>query len=138
MATATSEEGTMAAEPAVAAPVSATVTTPVTGPPIAPVAAPVSPSVGSSEAVARRRPNASAWRYAFISAAALWMALLLALVTMDRPFPALTYLAPLVLSSALVALVATRLPVRVPPVAYPVVIMALATLVNAPVLELVF
>lgn len=131
----------MAAEPAVAAPVNATVTTPVTRAPIAPVApvtAPVSPSVGSSDAVADRRPNASAWRYGFISAAALWVALLLVLVTMGRPFTALTYVAPLVLGGGLVALVAARLPVRVPPVAYPVVILALATLLNAPVLELVF
>ena len=128
----------MAAEPAVAAPVSAPVTTPVTLAPVDPVTRPVSPSVGSSEAVAGRRPNASAWRYAFISAAALWVGLLLVLVTMHRPFTALTYLAPLVLGSGLVALVAGRLPVRVPAAAYPVVILALATLLNAPVLELVF
>lgn len=131
----------MAAEPAVAAPVIAPVTTPVTGAPIAPeppVAAPASPSDGSPTAAERRRPNASAWRYAFISAAALWVALLLVLVTMGRPFTALTYLAPLVMGSALLALVAARLPVRVPPVAYPAVILALATLINAPVLELVF
>ena len=131
----------MAAEPAVAAPVIAPVTTPVTRAPIAPeaaVAAPASPPDGSPAADERRQPNASAWRYAFISAAALWVALLLVLVTMGRPFTALTYLAPLVMGSALLALVAARLPVRVPPVAYPAVILALATLINAPVLELVF
>ena len=128
----------MAAEPAVAGPVSAPVTTPVTRAPITPVAAPVSPSVASPDAAQGRKPNASAWRYAFISAAALWVALLLVLVTMSRPFTALTYVAPLVLGSALVAVVAARLPVRVPAAAYPVVVMALATLFNAPVLELVF
>jgi hypothetical protein len=128
----------MAAEPAVAAPVSAPVTTPVTRAPISPVAAPASPSVASPDAAPSRKPNPSAWRYAFISAAALWVALLLVLVTMGRPFTALTYLAPLVLGSAIVALVAARLPVRVPAAAYPVVVMALATAFNAPVLELVF
>jgi hypothetical protein len=131
----------MAAEPAVAAPVMAPVTTPVTRAPVAAdpiVAAPLSPSDGSPAAAEPRRPNSSAWRHAFISAAALWVALLLALVTMGRPFTALTYLAPLVMGSALLALVAVRLPVRVPPVAYPAVILALATLINAPVLELVF
>ena len=131
----------MAAEPAVAAPVRAPLTTPVTRAPIAPdlpVAAPVSPADGSPPAAEQARPNASAWRSAFISAAALWVALLLVLVTMGRPFTALTYLAPLVMGSALLAVVAARLPVRVPPIAYPAVILAVATLINAPVLELVF
>jgi len=36
------------------------------------------------------------------------------------------------------ALVTTRLPVRVPVVVYPAVVLGLATLLNAPVLDLVF
>jgi hypothetical protein len=129
----------MAADPAIAAaPISASVTTPVTRAPSAPVTATASPAAGAPDAAPGRRPNSSAWRYAFISAAALWVALLLVLVTMGRPFTALTYVAPLVLGSALLAVVAARLPVRVPFAAYPVVVMAIATGLNAPVLELVF
>jgi hypothetical protein len=101
----------MAADPAVAAPVTA------------PVPA---------------HANPSAWRLSLTSAAALWVGLVLVLVALDRPYTALTYVAPLLLCSAVMALVTSRLPVRVPVAAYPAVVLGLATLLNAPVLDLVF
>lgn len=101
----------MAADPAVAAPVTAPV---------------------------RANANPSAWRLSLTSAAAVWVGLVLVLVALDRPYTALTYVAPLLLCSAVMALVTSRLPVRVPVAAYPAVVLGLATLLNAPVLDLVF
>lgn len=83
--------------------------------------------------------NPLAWRHAVLSAVALWVgAFLVLLVVMDSPYAALTYIGPLALGSVVVAVAASRLPVRVPVVAYPVLVLAIATLVNAPVLDLLF
>ena len=95
------------------------------------VAAPVTSPVPA-------HPNPAAWRLSLTSAAALWVGLVLVLVALGRPFTSLTYVAPLLLCSAVMALVTTRLPVRVPVVVYPAVVLGLATLLNAPVLDLVF
>jgi hypothetical protein len=103
----------MAAEPAVAAPVTASVAAP-----------------GSV--------NPLAWRNALVSAAALWVGLVLVLLVVNRPYTALTYIGPLLLCGGVMGLVARRLPVRVPLAVYPVVVLGLATVVNAPVLDLVF
>jgi hypothetical protein len=103
----------MAADPAVAAPGTA------------PIAAPGS-------------VNPLAWRNALLSAAVLWMGLVLVLLVLNRPYTALTYIGPLLLCGGAMALVARRLPVRVPLVVYPVVVLGLATVLNAPVLDLVF
>ncbi|MDF2093006.1 MULTISPECIES: hypothetical protein [unclassified Knoellia] len=103
----------MAADPAVAAPVTAPVTAP-----------------GSV--------NPLAWRNALVSAAALWVGVVLVLLVLNRPYTALTYIGPLLLCGGVMALVARRLPVRVPLAVYPVVVLGLATVLNAPVLDLVF
>ena len=103
----------MAADPAVAAPVR----TPV---------------------VARASVNPLAWRNALVSAGALWVGLVLVLLVLNRPYTALTYVGPLLLCGGVMALVSRRLPVRVPLAAYPVVVLGLATVLNAPVLDLVF
>ena len=103
----------MAADPAVAAPVAAPVTAP-----------------GSV--------NPLAWRNALVSAAALWVGVVLVLLVLNRPYTALTYIGPLLRCGGVMALVARRLPVRVPLAVYPVVVLGLATVLNAPVLDLVF
>lgn len=106
----------MAADPAIAAPVPTTISSPPTSSPA----------------------NRSAWRLALTSAAALWVAIAVVLVAAGRPYTALTYAAPLLLAAAALALVAARLPVRLPAVVYPVVVLVVATLLNAPVLDLLF
>ena len=83
--------------------------------------------------------NPLAWRHALLSAAAVWVAaFLVLLVFLDSPYAALTYIGPLALGSGVVALLASRLPVRLPVGAYPVLVLGIATLVNAPVLDLLF
>ena len=83
--------------------------------------------------------NPLAWRHALLSAGAVWVAaFLVLLVFLDSPYAALTYIGPVALGSGVVAFLASRLRVRLPVVAYPVLVLGIATLVNAPVLDLLF
>ena len=83
--------------------------------------------------------NPLAWRHALVSAAAVWVAaFLVLLVFLDSPYAALTYIGPLALGSGVVAVLASRLRVRLPVMVYPLLVLGIATLVNAPVLDLLF
>ena len=74
-----------------------------------------------------------------LSAGAVWVAaFLVLLVFLDSPYAALTYIGPVALGGGVVAFLASRLRVRLPVVAYPVLVLGIATLVNAPVLDLLF
>ena len=96
-----------------------------------PAAAPVVPVPTSR--------NPLAWRHALVSAAALWVAaFLVLLVALDSPYAALTYIGPLILGGGVVAVVASRLRVRLPLAVYPVLVAGIATALNAPVLDLLF
>jgi hypothetical protein len=84
-------------------------------------------------------PNAHAWRYALLSAAALWLLLGTVLfAVLAAPFTALSFLAPMVLGAGVVALAASRLPLRLPVAAYPLLVLVVATAVNLPLLDLLY
>lgn len=82
--------------------------------------------------------NPLAWRHSLVSAAALGVAAFLILLALGSPYAALTYIGPLILAGGVVAVVASRLRVRLPVAAYPVLVAGIATAVNAPVLDLLF
>ncbi|HEY7722158.1 MAG TPA: hypothetical protein VIB11_10000 [Pedococcus sp.] len=87
---------------------------------------------------ASSRPNIHAWRHALVSAAALWVAVSIGLLVVGRaPYAGLTYVGPLALGAVVVGLVASHLRVRLPAVAYPVLVLGIASAANAPVISLI-
>jgi len=83
-------------------------------------------------------PNVHAWRHAILSAAALWVAAFVVLFVAYRaPYATLTCIGPLALGAGLVGIAASHLRVRVPVLAYPVLVLGIASAVNAPVLGLI-
>jgi hypothetical protein len=89
-------------------------------------------------ASAATSPNVHAWRYALFSAGALWVVAFVVLFVVWRaPYAALTCVGPLALGAGLVGLAASHLRVRVPLLAYPVLVLGIASAVNAPVLGLI-
>lgn len=83
-------------------------------------------------------PNVHAWRYALLSACALLVAAFVVLfVAFSAPYAALTCVGPLALGAGLVGVTASHLRLRLPFVAYPVLVLGIASAVNAPVLGLI-
>jgi hypothetical protein len=84
-------------------------------------------------------PNQHAWRHAVFSGLVLWTVVLLVSVTaLATAVPALSFVGPMALGCGICGLVASNVRFRIPPVVYPVAILAVAFTVNAPVLELLF
>ncbi|HEY7717752.1 MAG TPA: hypothetical protein VH915_03255 [Pedococcus sp.] len=85
-----------------------------------------------------QRPNDHPWRYALLSALAVWVAVAVgSIVVLSMPYAALAWVGPLAFGGGVVGLAAAHLRVRLPLVAYPVLVLGLATAVNAPVIGLV-
>lgn len=81
--------------------------------------------------------NPRAGVYAFTSFVALWLAAtVLVFVLTQSPLAPLAFLGPLALGAGVTALLARSLPFRWHPAGYPILIAALATALNAPVLAL--
>ncbi len=81
--------------------------------------------------------NPHAWRNAAIAGVGAWflLAVTVAVVLQDSVFT-LSFIGPLCVGVMAAGLAASRMRVRWPAFAYPVVVVALATLVNAPVIDL--
>jgi hypothetical protein len=84
-------------------------------------------------------PNQHAWRNSLVSALVLWVAISTLMLSVTRsPMAALSFFAPLALGGGVTALLAGNLRARWPSVAYPVLVLGIATAVNVPVLNLLF
>jgi hypothetical protein len=81
-------------------------------------------------------PNANAWRLSLVSAVVLWVVTAVFLVALQTPYAALTCIGPLALGAGLVAILARHLRIRLPVAAYPVLVLAIGALVNAPIIDL--
>jgi hypothetical protein len=81
-------------------------------------------------------PNANAWRLSLVSAGVLWVVTAVFLVALQTPYAALTCIGPLALAAGLVAILARHLRIRLPVAIYPVLVLAIAALVNAPIIDL--
>jgi hypothetical protein len=90
-------------------------------------------------AASKTGPNVNAWRHALASAAALWLATAVVLFAVfGRPLTALSFVAPMALGAGVVAVIASRLSLRLPLAAYPLLVLGIAAAANAPVLGLLY
>jgi hypothetical protein len=93
--------------------------------------------VAQHEETAVAAGNPHAWRNAVIAGAGAWCLLAVTVaVVLRSPMFTLSYIGPLCVGVAAAGLAASRMRVRWPAFAYPMVVAALATLVNAPVIDL--